>query len=72
MINNLQNTIRTQYGGELLLRTQYIRKIKKKKKTEREKLKLEAAGDGASETAALVALTAYRFKGTRIFAVVVT
>ena len=37
-----------------------------------EKLKLEAAGDWASETAALVALKAYRFKGMRVFTVVVT
>ena len=42
------------------------------KQTGREKLKLEAAGDGASETAALVGLKAYRFKSTRVFAVVVT
>ena len=42
------------------------------KQTGREKLKLEAAGDGVNKTAALVALKAYRYKSTRVFAVVVT
>ena len=63
MINNLQNTIKTQYGREpATAQANYcgpstLEKFKIKQ-TGREKLKLEAAGDGASETAALVALKA--------------
>ena len=71
MINNLQNTIRTQYGREpATAQANYcgpntLEKFKINRQELREKLKLEVAGDGASETAALVALKAYRFKGMR-------